>query len=184
MSDPPQIDPTVAADLARLALDLSHDPKTRKAFGKLVKEAKPDSPHARAFTDVDLEDKFTAFEERQAAKELEAQQKAVVERMNRDRQYLLTGGPDGTGPKYDEETVKKIEAYMQANGIPSYPHGAILYANENPPLTPPSEDDVPPMHGDKWTIPDFDRFKEDENTAARTVAAEVIRGFRQKRRIA
>ena len=55
------IDPNVAQDLARLALDLSHDKKTRKAFAKIVREAKPDSPHAAAFADVEVEDKFEAF---------------------------------------------------------------------------------------------------------------------------
>lgn len=178
----PELDPTVAADLARLALDLSHDPKTRKAFGKLVKEAKPDSVHARAFTDVELEDKFTAFEERQAAKELKAQQDGVVERLNKQRQNLLTGGSDGSGPKYDEETVKKIEKFMEENGIVNYQHGAVLYANENPPLTPPSEDEPQIAHGDRWTIPEFEKFKDDPDGAARSTAREVIRQFRQKRR--
>ena len=178
----PQIDPAVAADLAQLALKLSHDPKTRKQFGKLVKEAQPDSPHARAFTDVDLDDKFTAFEQRQAERELKAQQDAVVARLNAQRQNLLTGGPDGSGPKYDEDTVKKIEKFMEDNGIVNYQHGAVLYANENPALRPPPEDEAPPMHGDRWTIPDFEKFKDDPDGAARSTASAVIREFRQKRR--
>jgi hypothetical protein len=182
MPETPPLDPNVAADLARLALDLSHDPKTRKAFGKLVKEAKPDSPHARAFTDVDLEDKFDAFERKQMERELKTQQDAVVAQLNAQRQNLLTGGPDGSGPKYDEDTVKKIEKFMQDNGITNYHHGAVLFANENPPLTPPSDDDPPAMQGDRWTIPDFEKFKDDPDGAARSTAQAVIKEFRQRKR--
>ena len=44
------------ADLAGLFYELSHDPKTRKEIGKLVKKAKPESRHAAAFADVEIED--------------------------------------------------------------------------------------------------------------------------------
>jgi hypothetical protein len=176
------LDPAVAADLGQLAYELGHDPKTRKEFGKLVKTAKPDSPHARAFADVDLEDKFAAFEEKQAKKELEAQQQAYLANMNRQRQNLLTGGADGKGPKYAEDEVKKIEKFMEENGITNYAHGAVLYANENPPLSPPDNDPPPNMHGDRWTIPDFEKFKDDPDGAARNVAYGVIKEFRQKKR--
>jgi hypothetical protein len=176
------LDPAVAADLGQLAYELGHDPKTRKEFGKLVKTAKPDSPHARAFADVDLEDKFAAFEEKQAKKELEAQQQAYLANMNRQRQNLLTGGADGNGPKYAEDEVKKIEKFMEENGITNYAHGAVLYANENPPLSPPGDDPPPNMHGDRWTIPDFEKFKDDPDGAARNVAYGVIKEFRQKKR--
>jgi hypothetical protein len=176
------LDPTVAADLGQLAYELGHDPKTRKEFGKLVRAAKPDSAHARAFSDVDMEDKFAAFEEKQAAKELKAQQDAVMANMNRQRQNLLTGGTDGSGPKYDEDTVKKIEKFMEDNGITNYAHGAVLYANETPSLTPPSDDEVPNMHGDRWEIPEFEKFNKDPDGAARSTAFQVIKEFRQKRR--
>jgi hypothetical protein len=176
------LDPKVAAELGELAYELGHDPKTRKAFGKLVKEAKPDSPHARAFHDVEIEDKFEAFERKQADKELKAQQDAMLSRMNQQRQNLLTGGADGAGPKYDEDTVKKIETFMEANGITNYAHGAVLYANENPPLSPPGDDPIPNMHGDRWEIPEFEKFNKDPDGAARSTAFQVIKEFRQKRR--
>jgi len=182
MAGEPQLDPAVAADLARLANDLAHNPKTRKEFGKLVKAAAPESPHAKAFYDVELEGRFEAFEEKQAAKELKAQQDAVVARMNQQRQNLLTGGADGNGPKYDEDTVKKIEKFMEENGITNYAHGAVLYANENPPLTPPGDDPAPNMHGDRWEIPEFEKFNKDPDGAARSTAFQVIKEFRQKRR--
>jgi hypothetical protein len=176
------LDPKVAEDLGNLAYELGHDPKTRKAFGKLVREAKPDSPHARAFSDVDMEDKFEAFERKQAERELKAAQDAVVASMNRARQNLLTGGADGAGPKYDEDTVKKIEKFMEDNGISNYAHGAVLYANENPPLSPPGDDPPPNMHGDHWELPEFEKFNKDPDGAARSTAFQVIKEFRQKRR--
>jgi hypothetical protein len=176
------LDPKVAEDLGNLAYELGHDPKTRKAFGKLVREAKPDSLHARAFSDVDIEDKFEAFKKEQADKELKAQQDAYLTQMNQQRQNLLTGGLDGNGPKYNEEQVKQIEKYMQDHGLTNYDHGRILWANENPPLAPPDNDPPPNMHGDKWTIPDFEKFKDDPDGAARNVAYGVIKELRQKRR--
>ena len=91
------IDANVAQDLARLALDLSHDKKFRGKFGKLIKEAKPDSPHAAAFPDVEIEDKFETFRAEQEAKELKRQQDAVLSRMNAQRAALLTGGEDESG---------------------------------------------------------------------------------------
>ena len=78
--------------------------------------------------------------------------------------------------------MKKIEKFMEENGITNYSHGAVLYANENPPLTPPGDDPIPNMHGDKWTIPDFEKYKDDPDGAARSTAYQVIKEFRQKRR--
>src|ERR1700722_19939611 len=92
---PAAIDPIVAQDLARLALDLSHNKEYRKDFGKLVKKFKPDSPHAAAFADVEIEDKFEAFERREEEKEIKRQQDAIVQRMNTQRQRLLTGEEGG-----------------------------------------------------------------------------------------
>src|SRR5580700_11600358 len=115
-----QLDPTTQADLASLFFQLSHDPKTRKKIGKLVKEFKPDSPHAAAFADVGIDDKFESFKAEQEAKELKRQQDDVLRQMNAKRSALLVGGPDGNGPKYSEEDVKKIEKLMESKGISDY----------------------------------------------------------------
>jgi hypothetical protein len=174
------IDPNVAQDLARLALDLSHDKKTRKAFAKIVRESKPDSPHAAAFADVEVEDKFEAFERREEEKEIKRQQDAIVQRMNTQRQRLLAGNDDGSAPKYDEDTVKKIEDLMQKKGISDYEDGRILYAALNPPPsnTKPSNETPP---GATWELPAFAEYSKDPNKAARNNAYAVIDEFRRRR---
>jgi len=169
-----QLDPAVAQDLARLALDLSHDKKSRKAFGKIVKEFKPDSPHAAAFADVEIEDKFEAFTAAQEQKEIKAQQERVLRRMNERREALLAG--DG-GRKYNEDDVKKIEALMEKKGITDYDDGAILYAATLPPENIKPEREVP-KHGATWELPDISKFG--NPSASRDIAYQVIDEFQRK----
>jgi hypothetical protein len=188
MSDtytPPQrtkrgLDLATAADLADLFHELSHNPKTRKIIAKAVKDAKPDTPHAQAFSDVDLEDKFESFKSEQQERELKRQQDEVMARMNRQRNALLTGGDDGAGRKYDEEDVKKIESLMQKKGISDYDDGATLYAATLPPVDPRPPSDIP-AHGATWEFPEFAKYSVDPNKAARDTAHSVITEFMRKR---
>jgi hypothetical protein len=173
------IDPNVAQDLARLALDLSHDKKTRKAFAKIVREAKPDSPHAAAFADVEVEDKFEAFQRAQEEKEIKREQAVIVARMNEQRQRLLSGDEAG-GRKYSEDDVKKIEALMEKKGLTDYEDAAVLYAATLPPEnTKPSNEPLP--QGATWEMPQFAEYAKDPNKAARNNAYAVIDEFRRKR---
>jgi len=130
------LDLATAAELGDLLHELTHDKKFRGKLGRLIKEAKPDSPHAAAFSDVDVDDRFEAFKAEQEAKDLKRQQDAILARMNQQRASLLTGGPDGEGRKYVEEDVKQIEALMQRKGISDYDDGATLYAATLPPIDP------------------------------------------------
>jgi hypothetical protein len=173
------IDPNVAQDLARLALDLSHDKKTRKAFAKIVREAKPDSPHAAAFADVEVEDKFEAFQRAQEEKEIKREQAVIVARMNEQRQRLLSGDEAG-GRKYSEDDVKKIETLMEKKGLTDYEDAAVLYAATLPPEnTKPSNEPLP--QGATWEMPQFAEYAKDPNKAARNNAYAVIDEFRRKR---
>ncbi len=176
-----QLDPAVAEDLARLALALSHDKKHRKAFGKLVREALPDSPHAAAFQDVDVEDRFERLEADRQAKELERQQQAQLDRMNRQRAALLSGGEGGEGPKYSEEDVGKIEALMQKKGIVDYEDGRVLYAATQPPPSPQPPTNMPGQHGATWEFPEWGKFGADPVKASRDTANTVITEFMRKR---
>ncbi len=175
------LDPNVAQDLAQLARDLAHNPETRAAFGKLVKKAKPDSPHAAAFRDIEIEDKFDSFEQRQAQKEIEQQQKQVLARMNAQRAALMTGGDDGAGRKYSEDDVKKIEALMEKKGLTDYEDAAILYAATLPPPSPTPPSNVP-VHGTTWEMPEFAKFGKDPVRASREVANDVITEFMHRKR--
>ena len=180
MSTAPQLSPEVQADLSRLFFQLSHNPKTRKIIAKAVKEAAPDSPHAQAFADIDVDDKFENFKKEQEDRELKRQQDAMLAHMNARRSALLTGGPDGQGRKYSEDDLKKIETLMEKKGIVDYEDGATLYAATLPPVDPTPAGDIP-EHGATWEFPEFAKFGQDPVKASRDTARSVISEFMRKR---
>lgn len=176
----PRFDPKTAQDLAALLADLSHDKKTRGKLGRLIKEFKPDSPHAQAFPEVDLEERFEALERERKENELKARQEQWNSHYEQQRQNLLTGGPDGNGRKYDEETLGKIKSLMDKKGIIDWEDGATLYAATQPPPAPPST--RPEItHGATWEIPEFAKFAKDPTRASREVAYDVIDELKRKR---
>lgn len=177
----PNLDPATQADLAKLFFELSHDPKTRKEIGKLVKKARPDSPHAQAFVDVELSDQFENFKADQEKREIERQQQEMLREMNARRAALLTGGPDGGGRKYSEDDLKKIEDLMQKKGITDYEDGATLYAATLPPIDPKPGIDIPIEHGSTWEFPEWNTFSTDPVKASRNAAHQVITEFMRKR---
>lgn len=174
------LDLATAAELGDLLHELTHDKKSRKIIADAIRKVKPDSPHAAAFTDVEVDDKFESFRAEQEAKDLKRQQDAIVERMNRHRQALLTGGPDGTGRKYGEDDLKKIESLMSAKGLTDYDDGATLYAATLPPVDPHPPSEIP-QHGATWEFPEWSKFGADPNKAARDTAHTVITEFMRKR---
>lgn len=176
----PNLSPEAQADLANLFYQLSQDPKTRKEIGKLVRKARPDTPHAMAFKDVEIEERFETFEERQAAKELERQNSDILSRMNAQRSRLLTGSEDG-GRQYSEDDVKKIEALMQKKGISDYEDGATLYAATLPPVDPRPGDEPIPQHGSTWEFPRWSDFGADPIKASRNEAHQAITELMRKR---
>lgn len=181
MNAQPKFDPATAEDLAALLHELSHNKETRRDLGKLIKKAKPDSPHAAAFADVDIEERFDSFRAEQEKKELERQQQAALDRMNRQRSHLLTGGEDGEGRKYSEEDVGKIEALMQKKGLTDYEDAAVLYAATLPPENPQPNTPIPGQHGQTWEFPEWGKFGADPVKASRDTAHQVITEFMRKR---
>jgi hypothetical protein len=176
------LDIGTAADLADLFYKLSHDKKTRKAIAKAVKDLAPESPHAAAFSDVEIEDKFEKFKEEQSERQIKDQQEALLARMNMQRNKLLTGDEEG-GRKYSEDDVKKIEALMQKKGISDYDDGAVLYASTLPPDNPrPGDKDIPSAHGATWEFPEWAKFGKDPVGASRDTAHTVISEFMRAKR--
>src|SRR6516162_5561553 len=84
----------VAAELGDLLYDLTHDKKTRAQIGRIIKEAKPDSQHAAAFKDIELEDRLSAFEKAQEDRSIDEQRKATLSRLEQQRARLLDGSSD------------------------------------------------------------------------------------------
>jgi hypothetical protein len=175
------LSPEAQADLANLFYALSQDPKTRKEIGRLVRKARPDTPHAMAFKDVEIEEKFETWEEQQAAKDIERRNSEMLREMNAKRARLLTGDPDGGGRQYSEDDVKKIEALMQRKGITDYEDGATLYAATLPPVDPSPGHDVPIQHGATWEFPAWDKFAQNPDKAARNEAHSAITELMRKR---
>ena len=175
----PNLSPEAQADLANLFYTLSQDPKTRAKIGRIVREARPDTPHAMAFKDVEIEERFESFEEQQTAKELKRQQDEVLSRMNAQRARLLTA-EDG-GRQYSEDDVKKIEALMQRKGISDYEDGATLYAATLPPVDPRPGDEPIPQHGSTWEFPRWSDFGADPIKASRNEAHQAITELMRKR---
>ena len=175
------LDYNTASDLADLLHELSQNKETRPAIAKAIRKLKPDSPHAQAFTDVELEDKFESFKTEQAERDLERQKEQMLERMNAKRNSLLTGGDDGAGRKYSEDDVKKIESLMQQKGISDYEDGATLYAATLPPIDPRPGIEVPAQHGSTWEFPEWAKYGPDPVKASRDTAHTVITEFMRKR---
>ena len=175
----PNLSPEAQADLANLFFQLSQDPKTRKEIGRLVRKARPDTPHAMAFKDVEIEERFESFEEQQTAKDLKRQQDEVLARMNAQRARLLTA-EDG-GRQYSEDDVKKIEALMQRKGISDYEDGATLYAATLPPVDPRPGEEPIPQHGSTWEFPRWSDFGADPIKASRNEAHQAITELMRKR---
>jgi len=175
------VDPATQAELSDLLLQLSHNPKTRKSLAKAIKEISPNSPHAQAFADVEVEDKFENWTKAQEEKELKRQQDEWLRQANAKRAALLVGGPDGAGRKYSEDDLKKIEDLMTKKGIADYEDGAVLYASTLPPVDPSPGSEPPPAHGATWEIPEFAKFGADPVKASREVAHNVISEFMRKR---
>lgn len=173
------LDLATAAELGDLLHELSHTPATRKIIADAIKKAKPESAHARQFTDVEVEDKFETFKAEQEAKEVKRQQDAIVARMQAQRDKLING--DDAGHKYTEDDVKKIETLMQSKGITDYEDGRVLYAatlppENNKPAAPP------PTHGSTWDFPEWAKFGPDPVKASRDTANQVITEFMRAKR--
>jgi hypothetical protein len=175
------LDLATAAELGDLLHELTHNKATRKVIAEAIKKAKPDSAHAQAFADIDVEDRFEKFTQEQEAKELKRQQDEMLRAMNQKRSALLSGGPDGSGRKYGEDDVKKIEELMQRKGITDYDDGATLYAATLPPVDPRPGQDVPLEHGSTWEFPEWSKFSDNPDKAARNTAHTVITEFMRKR---
>lgn len=187
MSDTHQIQRTkrgldlgTAAELADLFHELSHNKETRKIVADAVRKIKPDSAHAQAFSDIDMQDQFAKFRQEQEERDADKQKQEILSRMNQKRAALLSGGSDGEGRKYSEDDVKAIEKLMERKGISDYDDGATLYAATLPPIDPrPGEE--PPQHGSTWEFPEWGKFGADPVKASRDTAHTVISEFMRKR---
>ena len=166
------VDDATLIELGRLQLQLAGNPKTRKQALKLVKEINPSFVMPADIAQVELtetvDQRFAERDANDAAKETKAN-------LERSRKGLL----DGTlieGRKYTEDDVKKIDAFMEANGYTNYEHAALIYAAQQPAARTADMPAAP-----VWELPKVKNpFNTTEvNNAARAKAFDAIRELRQ-----
>ena len=155
----PQMDAKTQAELADMMLALAHNPKTRPLIARAAKEA----GLPVTFNDVAQTEAATAAA-REAAKGVltedraEQDRQALQGRLARDRAELVSSG------RFTEDSVKQLDAYMQANGIGDYKHGAVLYAHDNPAADRHAEIGNSRL----WEMPKGDWIKDPHGTARKT----------------
>lgn len=112
-------------ELASLAMKLSGNPKTRKGFLGLVKEASPDTP----IPEIDVDNRIQAEFAKRDAELLKREQKLDSDRLAAD----LGRKKQGVMEKYglDETHMKTIEDRMVKKDLPSdYEFAGRLFKNE------------------------------------------------------
>lgn len=177
-----QLTPQQQADLASLAYELGHNPKTRKGLAKLVREINPQRA-AASFRDVEQEDKFESFKSDIEDKLDLKGAKAAKAKQDEQRSKLAE--------RYDDKAMEGIEAVAARYGMSDLDAAAVLYAHENPAsdpsFGPPSPEQRP---GATWEFPtvkgrdgkdmDFKAFAADPRTHSLNAAYNVISEFKNK----
>lgn len=153
-----ELSPEANAELANYFVKMANNPETRKETARLAKKAGlnlslPDveASDQREYVDQKLADRDAQDNARKAKEHLESQRARLLDR-------------------YDEKSVKEIEALMEKEGIANYDTAARLFAADTKPATPRSE-----IKSRTWEMPKIS--KEDVNniaSRARTNAYDVI----------
>jgi len=165
----PEISAEALAELGRLALQVGHDPKTRRDFFKAVQKVAPERYAAQA--DMVMQDQLDTLREELATERLQRKGDEIRVRTEAARAALLS--------RYSDDDVKKIEAIMSEVGISDYERGARLYASEVAPAAPANS---PPRPSPKFDFPTgFDALVKDPQGAARETAFAVIDELKKAR---
>ena len=111
--------PEARDELAMLAKQLAENPKTRKNFLRLTREARPDMP----IPEIEIEDRTTQAlqmaEERVQSLEAKLQQKDALNELERRRQALLKKGLISS-----ENDIQEVEKVMLEKGITNHESAA------------------------------------------------------------
>lgn len=182
MAVQPRLSAQQQADLASLAYELGHNPKTRRGLAKLVREINPQRA-ATSFRDVDQEDKFEAFKS-EVEDKIDLRGAKAAKQKHDDQRAKLSD-------RYDEKQIEGIEAVATQYGLSDLDAAAVLYAHSNPAsdptLGPPSAGERP---GATWEFPtvkgrdgkdlDFKSFAADPRTHSMNAAYNIISEFKNK----
>jgi hypothetical protein len=185
MNQPLRLSPADMDRLSRLAFNLSHNEKTRKAFAGLVKEVDPGA--AKAFNDVALEEKFEAFTKKFEDDRLAERMQNIARARDQQKRGIIAKR------KLTEDQVKEVDKLMERHGFNGdWEAAADLYAQRNPPLNPQLQPPPEILHGGStWEFPtvpgqdgkmlSFEDFNKNPQAATRNAAIQVITEFKRNR---
>lgn len=177
-----QLSPQQQADLASLAYELGHNPKTRPGLAKLVEQINPDRA-ARSFRDVSQSNELAKLRAEIDDKLDLKGARAAKERSEQEKEALKT--------RYTDEQIAEIGKRMEQEGMSSWKSAAVLYAADHPEsdpsLRPPPPSERP---GATWEFPtvagkdgkqmDFKSFAADPRTHSLNAAYNIITEFKRK----
>lgn len=132
------LDPAAQAVLAQLAIDLANNPETRKDFARIAKKVDP----KRRFPDVEADE----MNDRIAAEFDKRDQAAAAEKATRK----LERAKAKLAERYDDDSIKAIEALMEEHGLVDYELGAKLYAADTKAAIPTSH-----QEDHRWRLPEI-----------------------------
>ena len=179
-----QLSPQDMDRLSKLALNLSHNQKTRAQFADLVKEVDPNA--AKAFGDVFLEKKFDEFTKKFEDERLaERMQYAQRSREHQKNEVIKKRG-------FSETQVGEVQKLMTHYGVNDWEADADIYAQRNPQddpnMKPPPEVEhggatweFPTVPGKDGKMLSFEDFRKNPAGASRNAAIQVITEFKRNR---
>lgn len=155
--------PEAQEQLAQLAQNLAHNPKTRKQFVGLVKEIDP----TKRFPDVEADDLREDMK-----KEFEKRDQAAAAKHALEEQEAQK---NGLRSRYDDKAIEEIEKIMEKYGISDYEAGAKIYAADLKPAQPTYEE-----NDHRWKMPgieqkDFPNLKQISRQRANQAIDDIVR---------
>lgn len=125
------LEPATQEGLAKLALDLAGNPKTRTNFLKLAKEVRPNTPIPEVDTAQMIDERFKSFEDNLAKRD-------AAERDQRLKDDLARQKADAkTAHGLDDAAFGKMEEMMKKGELPAdYKWAAPLFKAQNEPAAP------------------------------------------------
>lgn len=127
----PNLEDATREGLAKLALDLAGNPKTRKSFLNLAKEVRPNTPIPEVDTAKEIDERFS--------KEVEARTKFEAEQRDRWLKEDLVRQKNEVKTKHElsDESFGKMEEMMKKGELPAdYKWAAPLFKAQNEPAAP------------------------------------------------
>ena len=167
------IDENTSKELAELALKLSSNPKTRKAFLKLTKEAYPDTPIPEIDVDSQIEERVSAVKKEADERIKKIEDDRLQERLIAQRQSTMREhGLDETQMKSMEEMITKGELpadYKWAGKLFKQqiePVGSTSYTQEYGPLAMPSAEGLMENES-RWSVTEAHKVVDELRAKAR-----------------